>query len=59
MSDKPKRQIEDLQNLSREYERQETLRMSRSNGQQDAWINELVPDVGRASSNYGPYRSSR
>ncbi|KAF7507320.1 hypothetical protein GJ744_010754 [Endocarpon pusillum] len=56
-----RRQIEDLQNLSQEYERQETLRMSRSSSsdQRDPYINQLIPDVGRTSSSYGSSRNSR
>ena len=56
MSDISKRQIDDLQSLSREYERQETLRMSRSNRHQDPYINELIPDVGRTLPNSGQHR---
>ena len=59
VSDNQKGQIDDLQSLSREYERQETIRMSRSSGQRDAYINEPIPVARRSSPDYGSYRNSR
>lgn len=47
LSDVSKGQIEDLQAMSREYERHETIRMGRSNGQQNAHINEPIPVARR------------
>ena len=59
VSDSHKGQIDDLQSLSREYERQETIRMSRSGGQRDPYINEPIPVGRRTSPDYGSYRNSR
>lgn len=52
-------QIEDLQNMSREYERQETIRMSKSSGDTDTCINEPIPVARRTSLEYGSSWNSR